>query len=365
MWLFDSPDFISQTVAIEFCFPGGTGGFPFLDESVPSADVPAAHDPFVHNPFEGAIAGERGPATAFLDSRADLYISPGQGAGGTAHLNWLATMLADESDDFVAPASKQMTIVAIEEASGPDIVVIGFRHDVSYGGGQLDPTDPAASIDDPNQEDGTQEEPSDCEETTATVGPLISLDEAEQDKLDTIGEAVNDLLDQIGARPAGTSFGSLSGSATAEELFDLLVQADWRITNQNYQNGTIEFGSVGAAYRNDGDPIFNLSEAGLAGWGQSPGYASFYVLHELAHVTLAGYSLSQAATAAGTQQAKNAVEQWANSMALLLYTTLFGTAPPFLNPPEPGYSTESFQQTSAENPSGETAGEAFDGCGGA
>lgn len=56
--------------------------------------------------------------------------------------------------------------------------------------------------------------------------------------------------------------------------------------------------------------------------------------------------------------------RWANSMALKMYDTLFGSSPSLSWPPQPGYSTGTFQYTTPANPSGETAEQAYVGCGG-
>ena len=190
----------------------------------------------------------------------------------------------------------------------------------------------------------------------------MSWDATKLAAISTIGDALKELLDRIGSLPADAAFGSTGGIAIADILFELLVLADWRISNFNFQNGTSQFGSTGAASWNFGDPRFTLSEAGLVQWGQSLEYARFYILHELAHVTPAGQNFVRIANETGTDESKVAAELWANSFALLLYNTLFESNPPFGQAPEPGFSAEFFYQTSPGDPNGETAEEAFEGC---
>lgn len=317
-------------------------------------------------PFDPAVGPKIGNAWAAADRALQISAEArelAEWAGFDPDVYFLSHLFGESGRGESGGSSDTSVVTMSSENTGEDIIVIGVRDPGAQsgggggGGGGGGLTDTDTSLDTGETLDGPEP---DCSETKASIFG-VTLDQEEQEKLDTIGQAANDLIGLIGDLPADALFSSSGGAQiTAGELYQLLIVADWIISNYDWQNDTEHFGSDGAADRNDGNPIFYLKESGLS-WGQSPEYASFYVLHELAHVTLAGFNMSSTAT---TDAAKLASEQWANSMALLIYTTLFGSAPPFGEDPQGGYSTETFRYTPPANPSGETAEEAYGGCGG-
>jgi len=75
------------------------------------------------------------------------------------------------------------------------------------------------------------------------------------------------------------------GKIGVSELITLLARADWEI----HPNGTFNNGGPGAAVRNGGDPVFKVERDDLIAYAQ-PHSISWYILHELGHVTMAGWA---------------------------------------------------------------------------
>jgi hypothetical protein len=111
-------------------------------------------------------------------------------------------------------------------------------------------------------------------------------------------EAVEQLRVRIGlttemlnALPANGLFTFPDGkTVTVAELRQLWARADFVITNNSYaDNGIPGTPGAGAAIRNNGDPVFEINVDYLTNSAMVHDWtAFFYVLHELAHVTLAG-----------------------------------------------------------------------------
>lgn len=205
-------------------------------------------------------------------------------------------------------------------------------------------------------------------ETTATTGFGVALDEDERENLDTIGDAANDLIEAIGALPDDGKFVSSSGEVIyVHELFSLLMLADWRISNQAFNNAPDPSMSTGAAVRNGGNPIFFLSESGLASHGSDSFNARAYILHELAHVTVIGDARHSAAHADGEMSESEwyANEQWANALAAAIASAI---GQPLSNWPglgeEVGFGSVTFTYVPPADGDSPTAGEAYQGCGG-
>ena len=115
--------------------------------------------------------------------------------------------------------------------------------------------------------------------------------------------ATTNLLNSI---PGGTVFHMPDGArVTIEELRLLWSLADFEVL-QDFDPGN---GGVGEADRNGGNPIFRIDTDGLNRYlGNNWGF-TYYPLHELAHVTLAGFNYHNA----GQGFAMN--ESYANALA--------------------------------------------------
>lgn len=90
--------------------------------------------------------------------------------------------------------------------------------------------------------------PPDCAQADFTPDSDVSLSEDDQNKIATIDQERDRLVERIGNLPANGEFRSSSGATiTAAELYSLLVKADWVISNQPQNSGTADFGSGGCS----------------------------------------------------------------------------------------------------------------------
>lgn len=102
----------------------------------------------------------------------------------------------------------------------------------------------------------------------------------------------------------------------------------------------------------------------LTSYGSSDYAAQGYILHELAHVSQAGWGRHQSAT---TDAQRLANEQWANGMARLIAQFSGKPMPtswPGMGDPEKvGFGNETFTYVPPADGSTQTAKQAYGGCG--
>ena len=260
---------------------------------------------------------------------------------------------------------------------GGEIVVIGIRPPdegsggggIGGGGGLGDPTSP----DEEDQNPGLGEEPAlspDCSEANFEAGLGVTFDDDERENIETIGAALNALLEGIGALPANGKFVSSTGETIfVYELYSLLVSADWTITDQPQNNAPTAELSTGAAIRNGGDPLFILSERGLMDHGENSFQARAYILHELSHVTAVGDQRNTDAHYSGggtSTEEWRTNEQWANSLAAAIANAIEQplTNWPGLGGSFVGFGSVTFTYVPPAHADPQTAADAYQGCGG-
>lgn len=229
----------------------------------------------------------------------------------------------------------------------------GGGHDTSYQNGQ---------------NEGGMEVP-DCEQVEVRVDSpeiLSSLTTNQIAGLDRIVQTYNTVVNAVGALPASARFQYADGSfVTAGEMYTLMRLADFRVvaSNTDFNQGNATGVSGGAAIRNEGNPIFALRADRIVSFSQSEAHRVWYVLHELAHVTLLGHT-RVAPDWTTNQPAMIENEQWANEFALSAAGALNLPQAVGYAIPQFGYNGLQPQYVVPFSGDTRTAAEAFTPCGG-
>lgn len=186
---------------------------------------------------------------------------------------------------------------------------------------------------------------------TVDVNVHDPLTPAQQDAIAKLHMTIDQITALLNSLPPNGIFTFPDGSTvTVAELKELWSRADFVVTDQHFDNGTLLHRGGGSADRNGGDPIFSVNVEDLIGFMLNVNTSMGYILHELSHVTLNGFAHTTAINAdhVVTDAEFAANEAWANSLERAIYEATgnhfsdgflawysWGPSPTFSIPPPP------------------------------